>query len=143
MSTESLADHRREPTTREARWRAIRERTTRGLLAFNRGDVLHLEGDCWAVRSSRGGYHRVDLDSEVCGCEDFVHYGRVRDLCCKHIYAVAIAHGTRRGRRRQPVEDRPCACVRGWVYIGHLVPDPETQAQGEVVDAVRCRRCNR
>jgi hypothetical protein len=45
-------------------------------LAFNRGDVLHLEGDLWAVRSAtRGGFHRVDLTDETCTCEDFAYFG--------------------------------------------------------------------
>ena len=59
----SLAHHAHDPpTTLEDRCRAIRERSTRGLLAFNRGDVLRLEGNPWAVRSAtHGGFHRVDL----------------------------------------------------------------------------------
>ena len=139
LSTESLADHRHEPTTREdrlAKLRAIRERTTRGLMLYNSGpDFAHLEGSLWAVRASQGGYWKVDLDSETCDCPDFVHYGRENDVCCKHLIACAIAHSTRRGRR-QPVEDRPCACVRGWVYIGVEEDGLERQA------AIRCRRCS-
>jgi len=130
-----IADYRHEPPAQEDRFRAIRERSTRGLMAFNRGDVLHLEGDAWAVRSSQGGYWKVDLDSETCDCPDFVHYGRENDVCCKHLFATAIAHATRRGRR-QRVEDRPHACVRGWVYIGYEQDGLERQT------AIRCRRCS-
>ena len=35
---------------------------------------------------------------------------------------------------------RPCACLDGVVYIGHLVEDPGTGEEVEVVDAVPCRR---
>ena len=64
-------------------------------------------------------------------CPDFEFFGSEHDVCCKHIVAVAIAHATRRQRR----EDRPCACVRGWVYLG-------VEEDGvERVEAVPCRRC--
>ena len=33
------------------------------------------------------------------------------------------------------------ACYRGVVYIGHLVEDPGTGEEVEVVEAVPCRRC--
>jgi hypothetical protein len=136
------------------RVQAIKERSTRGLFAYNRGDVLRLIGDEWAVRSSRGGYWLVDLAEETCPCEDFTHFGREHDVPCKHIYAVAIAHATRRGNVREvrtlrvvagdPFraagkrrEDSFCACVGGWVYLG-IEEDGD-----ERTEAVRCRRCNR
>jgi hypothetical protein len=37
-------------------------------------------------------------------------------------------------------EERPCACLDGVVYIGHLV-DEEDGEEEEVVEAVSCRRC--
>jgi hypothetical protein len=114
----------------EDRWRAIKERSTRGLLSYNGGVVLHLEGEAWAVRSSRGGYHRVDLDAETCTCEDFTHYGRAHDMNCRHIFAAAIGHATRRGQRL-------CACLDGWVYLG-------VEEDGvEHIEAMPCRRCRR
>jgi hypothetical protein len=36
---------------------------------------------------------------------------------------------------------RPCACYEGVVYIGHLVEDPGTGQEVEVIEAVPCRRC--
>jgi hypothetical protein len=36
---------------------------------------------------------------------------------------------------------RPHACADGVVYIGHLVEDPGTGEQVEVIEAVACRRC--
>ena len=36
---------------------------------------------------------------------------------------------------------RPHACTDGVVYVGHLVEDPGTGEEVEVVDAVPCRRC--
>jgi hypothetical protein len=36
---------------------------------------------------------------------------------------------------------RPCACLDGVVYIGHLVEDPGTGEEVEVIEAVPCRRC--
>src|SRR5215203_2592730 len=134
MIDRRIAHHAHDPTTREDRWRAIRERTTRGLMLYNSGpDFAHLEGDLWAVRSSRGGFHRVDLADETCTCEDFEHYGSVNDVACKHLFAVAIAHATRRARSEA---SRPCACIDGWVYLG-------VEEDGiERTEAVPCRRCN-
>jgi hypothetical protein len=37
--------------------------------------------------------------------------------------------------------ERPHVCTDGVVYIGHLVEDPGTDEETEVVDAVPCRRC--
>jgi len=121
-----------EPITQEDRWRAIRERSTRGLLLYNSDpDFAHLEGDEWAIRASEGGFYRVNLAEEVCDCPDFEFYGSEHDVCCKHIIACALAHATRRQRR----EDGPHACVRGWVYLG-------IEEDGyERVEAVPCRRC--
>ncbi len=134
MDDVSLADVRHQTATTEQRWRAIRERTTRGMLTFNAGGVVRLEGDLWAVRSTRGGFHRVDLGAETCTCEDFNHYGRAHGVNCRHIYAVAIAHATRR-------RHRPCACNGGWVSIGQIALDPETGEEAEEFALYLCRRC--
>jgi hypothetical protein len=37
--------------------------------------------------------------------------------------------------------ERPHACYEGVVYIGHLVEDPGTGEEVEVVEAIPCRRC--
>jgi hypothetical protein len=37
--------------------------------------------------------------------------------------------------------ERPHACYEGVVYIGHLVEDPGSGDEVEVIDAVPCRRC--
>jgi hypothetical protein len=37
--------------------------------------------------------------------------------------------------------ERPHACTDGVVYIGHLVEDPGTGEEVEVIEAVPCRRC--
>ncbi len=37
----------------------------------------------------------------------------------------------------------PHGCMNGLVFIGHMGVDPETGAEGEIVEAVPCRRCNR
>jgi hypothetical protein len=37
--------------------------------------------------------------------------------------------------------ERPHACYEGVVYIGHLVEDPGTGEEAEVLEAVPCRRC--
>jgi hypothetical protein len=37
--------------------------------------------------------------------------------------------------------ESPHACTDGVVYIGHLVEDPGTGEETEVVEAVPCRRC--
>jgi hypothetical protein len=132
MATTKGSASAREPVAQEDRWRAIRERRTRGILTFNAGGVHHLEGDLWAVRSSRGGFHRVDLTDETCSCEDFTYYGSEHDVNCRHIYAVAIAHATRRGQGRRP----SCpSCFGGYVTI------TVEEAGQERVEAVLCRRC--
>jgi hypothetical protein len=33
------------------------------------------------------------------------------------------------------------ACYRGVVCLGHLIEDPETGEEVEVIEAVPCRRC--
>ena len=37
--------------------------------------------------------------------------------------------------------ERPHACYGGIVYIGHLVEDPGTGEEAEILEAVPCRRC--
>jgi hypothetical protein len=37
--------------------------------------------------------------------------------------------------------ERPHACYEGVVYVGHLVVDPGTGEEVEVIEAVPCRRC--
>jgi hypothetical protein len=37
--------------------------------------------------------------------------------------------------------ERPHPCYQGVVYIGHLVEDPGTGEETEVIEAVPCRRC--
>jgi hypothetical protein len=37
--------------------------------------------------------------------------------------------------------ERPHVCYDGVVYIGHLVEDPRTGEEVEVIEAVPCRRC--
>ncbi len=38
-------------------------------------------------------------------------------------------------------EERPCACLAGVVYVGHMIEDPETSEETEAFEAVPCRRC--
>jgi len=37
--------------------------------------------------------------------------------------------------------ERPHACIDGVVYIGHLVEDPGSGEEVEVIEVVPCRRC--
>ena len=141
-----LADTRH--TTREDIKQAIQQRTTRGMLTFNTGRVHHLEGDLWAVPSTRGGFHQVHLGREECDCEDFVFFGRDYGVGCRHIFAAAIANATRRSGIRVRVvsaagdpfkaaaKRRECpACFRGYVTI-------TVEADGqEREEAVPCKRC--
>ena len=102
MADTILAYNWRPATTdhdaRVAHLAAIKQRTTRGLLTFNTGKVHRLEGEVWAVPSTRGGFHLVDLAREECECEDFQFYGRDHDVACRHIYAAAIGNAARRRR---------------------------------------------
>jgi hypothetical protein len=90
-----LADDLRRTTKDDIR-QAIQQRATRGMLTYNTGKVHRLEGELWAVPSTRGGFHQVDLAEEVCDCEDFTFYGRDHGIGCRHIYAAAIANASRR-----------------------------------------------
>jgi hypothetical protein len=102
---------------------------------------------------SQDGEHAYGVEygqREYCSCPDH----RYRDETCVHLYALGVAMA--KGRIQHPEvaagdpfvaagRVRPCpVCMdAGVVYIGHMVGDPVTGAEGEVVDAVRCRRCNR
>ena len=85
--------------TRAEHWRAIKERTTRGMFTYNTHRVHHLEGSLWAVPSTCGGYYTVDLELEVCNCEDFTYFGAENDVACRHIVAAAITHQKRQQAR--------------------------------------------
>jgi hypothetical protein len=108
-----LADDHEHTTTKVE---AIQQRTVRGMLTFNTGKVHRLEGDLWAVPSTRGGYHKVDLGSESCKCEDYTYFGRDHDVACRHIVAAALATATRRSGiqiRTIPVAGDPFAAHAG------------------------------
>jgi hypothetical protein len=150
MTNAILADSR-HTTTRENIKQAIVLRTTRGLLTFNTGRVHRLEGALWAVPSTRGGWHKVDLDQEACDCEDWTFFGRDHGVACRHIYAAAIANGTRRSGVQVRIisvagdpfaaaaahDRRGCSrCFDGVVYMG-----VEEDGQ-EHHEAVPCRRCS-
>lgn len=118
--------------------RALQERTTRGLLLYNRERhrIHKLYGDLWAVPSAQGGFWRVNLTDETCGCQDFRYVCTDREtgapfMCCKHVIAAAIARA-----KQRPAQEHPHACVDGWVYLGYA------DDQGsEQVEALPCRRC--
>ncbi len=40
-------------------------------------------------------------------------------------------------------EARPCACLEGVVFVGHLVEDPDTGEEVEAFEPVPCGRCGR
>jgi SWIM zinc finger len=138
MATQSVADTRH--TTREEIKQAILQRTTRGMLTYNTGRVVHLEGELWAVPSTRGGFHQVHLDREECDCEDFTFYGSAVGVACRHVYAAAIARAQDRGRdhdlRDHDLRDHDHGCYDGWVFLGG-----EDETGCEVVERVPCRRC--
>lgn len=120
---------------------AIRERTTRGLLLYNRegGRIHRLEGDLWAVPASEGGFWRVNLDDETCGCQDFRYACTDREtgepfMSCKHIVAAAIARA--KGRDASLLQDHPHACLDGLVYLGYTDDEGDEQ-----IEALPCRRC--
>ena len=136
MDSPILAEHRHETTDAAKlaeRWRMIRERTTRGMLTYNTHRVHHLEGSLWAVPSSRGGFHRVDLEPETCDCEDFTYFGADNAIACRHIVAAAIARAKRARMSRatlRHLEER----------LAHeLVPDEERQELRDRVLALRRR----
>ncbi len=129
MAEPILADTRH--TTRETIKQAIQQRTTRGMLTYNSGKVHRLEGELWAVPSTRGGWHKVDLDQEACDCEDFAFYGSLVGVACRHVYAAAIARARARRDRR-----RGCPLCFG----GYVTMTVEEDGQ-ERDEAVPCRRC--
>ncbi len=124
MTTRSLAQpaHRPNHDSREAR--ALDLYRTRG------HQIIRVVDDLYLVPSSDGSTWYEVLyggDEERCSCPDH----RYRGVTCIHLYAVGISHAKRRG------ESRPCACINGVVYIGHLVDG------AEVIEPVPCRRCSR
>ncbi|MDP9475098.1 MAG: SWIM zinc finger domain-containing protein [Actinomycetota bacterium] len=123
MTTRSLAQPA-HPSTRELR--ALELYRTRGHEIHRFGTGLYRVPSC-----SGGGYYTVDYLEETCTCPDFQYRRREN---CKHILAV----GVHVAKRRRP---RPCACIAGVVYIGHLVEDPDTGEEVEVVEPAPCRRC--
>lgn len=132
MADQILADNR-YTTTRETVRQAILQRTTRGMLTYNTGKVHRLEGDLWAVPSTRGGFHQVDLGVEACDCEDFTFYGRGRGVACRHIYAAAIAREKRTRMQRatlRHLEER---------YRHELLSDEERQELRDRVLRLRRR----
>jgi SWIM zinc finger len=138
MTRAILADNR-HTTTREDVRQAILQRTTRGVLTYNSGKVHRLEGELWAVPSTRGGFHKVDLDEETCDCEDFTFYGSAVGVVCRHVYAAAIARARGCGRDRDPV-DQGHGCYEGWVCLGIEGEDLDG-VQVEEIERVPCRRC--
>jgi SWIM zinc finger len=130
MADQILADTRH--TTRQDIKQAILQRTTRGMLTYNTGKVRQLEGELWAVPSTRGGFHQVDLDQETCDCEDFTFYGSAVGVACRHVYAAAIARA-RDGRRSR------CGC--SLCFGGYITMTAEEDGQ-ERDEAVPCRRCD-
>jgi hypothetical protein len=131
-----------DPTVAQSRYLDMpaRERTTRGLMLYNRecARIHEIEPDVWAVPSSQGGYWRVDLSAEVCPCEDFAYACTDRDtgeatMNCKHIVAAAIA------RAKRPA--RPCLCYDGWHFMTYLAPDEPGGDEVEHTYRVPCRRC--
>ena len=142
MAEPILADSRHTTTTRETIRQAIQQRTTCGMLTYNTGMVHRLEGGLWAVPSTRGGWHKVDLAAEECDCEDFTFYGSLVGVACRHVYAAAIARARegRRGDHDPDLGDQGHGCYSGVVYMGRLVED-EHGDEIEVVEAVPCRRC--
>jgi SWIM zinc finger len=146
MAEPILADNRHTTTTREA----IQQRTTRGMLTYNTGKVHHLEGELWAVPSTRGGWHKVSLAEESCDCEDFTFYGAAAGVGCRHVYAAAIANGTRRSSIKVQTisvagdgfhaagrsQRRGCSLCFG----GYITMTYEEDGQ-EVIETVPCKRC--
>jgi hypothetical protein len=131
MADTILADTR-HTTTEEIR-QAILQRTTHGMLTFNSGKVHRLEGELWAVPSTRGGFHQVNLADEDCDCEDFTFYGSAVGVACRHVYAAAIARA-RDGRR-----DRRRGC--SLCFGGYITMTAEEDGR-EYDETVPCRRCH-
>lgn len=116
VTSRSVPQRVPDPPPREAFWAALRERASRGLMLFNRErDRIHrFDGDLWAVPSSMGGFWRVNVIDETCGCPDFRYQCTDPQtgepfMACKHIVAAAIAVAKARDRRRRrlaALEDR-------------------------------------
>lgn len=127
-----------QPRCPDSLAQAIRERATRGLLLYNgeRERIHRLYGDTWAVPSSEGGFWRVNLADETCGCRDFRYHCTDQAtgepfMNCEHVAAAAIARA-----KARPAQDHPHACTDGYVYLGYEGEDGE-----EHYEALPCRRC--
>jgi hypothetical protein len=156
VDTTSLAQPAHVPHEQQSIREAIRQRTTRGMLTFNTGKVVHLESNLWAAPSTRGGFHQVDLAAESCDCEDWTFYAREHGIGCRHVFAAAIASASRRSGVREvrtirvaagdPIayaakrdgcpRDGCPACFAGFITM--TVAGEDGQERDE---AVPCRRC--
>ena len=135
MAEQILADNRH--TTREAIKQAILQRTSRGMLTYNAGRVHRLEGELWAVPSTRSGFHKVDLDQEACDCEDFTYYGSAVGVACRHIYAAAISRARDGGEPHRRDRDHGCALCMSSRFVFFGVEEDGEERE----EAVPCRRC--
>lgn len=86
-----------------------------------------------ASGTSRGAVYTVNPKVWACSCPD-VH--RTGKKGCKHALAAFVLW------RLAAAKDRPCACIDGWVFVGHT--ELVHEDTGEVVesfDRIPCRRC--
>jgi hypothetical protein len=116
----------------EDRWRAIKQRSTKGLLLWIREQerIHQVEDGIFVVPSeTTGGFYVVSLDESRCNCPNHEWFGSRFDVACKHQVAAAISVAKRR-RRGCP------ACFGGWITI-------TVEEDGiEHEETARCRRCS-
>ncbi len=93
-------------------------------------------GPKFLIRSSRdrGATYVINPKIWRCSCPD-VH--RTGKKGCKHVLASYVLW------RLAADSERPCACVDGYVFIGHTeLVNADTGEVVETVDKIACRRCN-
>lgn len=129
MTTTTVRETIPKVSTRETR--ALELYRTRG------HEIERIAPDVYLVPSCSGERRytvRYGGALESCDCPDHAYHP---ELSCKHLLATGIHHAKRRGGSFA----RPCACLGGLVFVGHLVEDPDTGDVVEVVEAVPCCRC--
>ncbi len=64
--------------------------------------IERMGGDIYHCPSSDGKrFYQVDYHNETCNCPDAAYRsGLLKDVVCKHVLAVGIAHAKRRKRRQ-------------------------------------------
>lgn len=95
-------------------------REFKGLELAAKAKIEHRKTYWYVPSATKQGGHRVENDCSECSCEDF----ELRQLPCKHIFAVRIVKERNRGTpvTTSPVSDRGMSIATSAVVSGARAP---------------------